>query len=180
MNKRTLSENSHPPVSTTELRDWCRIDDKQDEEMLYGLSLAATAHIEHATSRSISARLYEFEFDLSEGPRFRIEAAPIIQVVSVSLRDDLGTTTQLIPEEYVVQEGDTSWSFYMPGMTVSPGNTIVAEVETGYASSASVPAPIRHAIAVYVGAAYAQREGDAEKAMATVAALIAPYRLGLM
>jgi uncharacterized phiE125 gp8 family phage protein len=180
MKKRTLSEDIYPPVSTTELRDWCRIDQNQDEEILNLLCLAATAHVEQETGRSIAARLYEFEFTPCEGPKFRVEAAPIIEILSVSLRDELGTTTPLDPAEYNVGQGDTAWTFYIPNLTVPEGTTIVAEVETGYDGSTSVPVPLRHAIAVYVGGHYAQREGDTAKAMATVAALIAPYRLNVL
>lgn len=180
MQKRTLSEDFHPPVSTTQLRDWCRIDPRQDEGILWDLGAAATAHVEQATGRSISARLYEFEFSPCEGPRFKIEAAPIIQIVGVSLRNELGVETPLLSTDYNVKEGDTAWTVFTPNLTIPDGNTIVVEVETGYSDSAKVPAPIRHAIAVYVGAHYAQREGDAEKAMATVAALISPFRLSVL
>lgn len=180
--RRILGEEVHPPVSTTELRDWCRIDDKQDEETLYGLSLAATLLIEQATGRSLAGRLYEFAFDPCGGPKFRIEAAPIIQIVNVLLRDEHGVTTPVALTEYNVSEGDTAWTFYMPGIAVPPGTQIIAEVETGYAGSAQVPAPLRHAIAVWVGAHYADREGGdiIAKAERTVASLIAPYRLSVL
>lgn len=163
-------------ISVEEAKQWCRIDDDADDTLIEGLIAAAQSAAESYTGRTIAPVTAEFSFD--EGnQRYTIPTAPVLAVTAVELENPEGVREALpAPDSYWVLLRDSGAVVTLVG-GMRGCQRLVVTCEVGYASPYEIPAPIKQAIAVHVGSAYANREGQ-DTAAATFQNLLNPYRIG--
>ena len=168
-------------VDTDTIRKWCRIDASADEDadgdedaLLAMLVQAATIAAEASTNRSITPATVEFAFQPGR-TRYTILTSPILAISKIELEDSSGTRTELSHNdgEYRFHANDTVADLRLSG----PANQhVIATLQVGYSLPAEIPAAIKQAIAVHVGAAYDNREGQIEVPPA-FGHLLRPYRI---
>ena len=174
--KTTLDRNSdYLAISVDEAKQWLRIDTDEDDTLIQGLIVAAQSAAEAYTGRTIVPTFAEFSFD--EGnQRYSIPCAPIVAVSKVELEDRKGLREDLPnPDSYWVLLRDSGALVTLVGGARGK-RTLVVTCAAGYADPAEIPQPIKQAIAVHVGAAYRDREGQ-DTSDATFQNLLNPYRI---
>lgn len=176
MEKLTLVQYPQLTVSTDEARQWCRIDEEQDEELLERLILAAQQAAEALTARTLSPATTEFRFPMTAGA-VAIPTMPVRSIAKVELENDEGSRTLLTSADYKVRSTDIATKVRV--LSPNYSQSIVVTAGIGYEDSASVPEAIKQAIALHVGNAYAGREGQ-DLVTPAFAALLAPYRVALL
>ena len=165
-------------ISVEEAKQWCRIDNDEDDTLVEGLIAAAQSAAEAYTGRTIVPETAEYAFD--EGnKRYVIPTAPVIAISDVELMDTEGVKEALpIPDRYWVLLRDSGAVLTLAG-GMRGCRTLVVTCDAGYATPDEIPTPIKQAIAVHVGSFYANREGQ-DAAAATFQNLLNPFRVGVL
>lgn len=160
-------EPSIEPVSLEEAKLHCRIDDGSDDAVLSSFITAARIWAEDFCRRSFITSTWELSLDEFPGcdEEIRLERPKIIAVSSITYIDTGGTTQTLSSSLYrsdvkstpgrVTPVAGTVW----PATQCDTTNTVTITFTAGYGSTAaSVPQPIRTAIAIIAATLSENRE----------------------
>jgi len=154
------------PVTTSEAKDWLRLDIADDDTMIGGLLLAATHYAETFTGRTlVTATKYHYltgwEYPI-ELPEF-----PLVSVTSIKYIDPDGVEQTLAAALYdvdtVIEPGcvrlgyGDSW----PALR-GDENGITITYVAGYGAAADVPDGLKVAIKMMVANWYENREAVSE------------------
>jgi uncharacterized phiE125 gp8 family phage protein len=174
------------PLSLDEAKIFLRVEHNADDVLIAALIAAARLHVEAQTQAALITQTWRLT--LSDWPcqgQVRVRPAPLQALVAARVFDMQGDAQSLDTQAFVPDAGAATLSF-IPWALPSP-NRIAAGIEldvtVGFGDSASdVPEPLRQAIRLLVAHWYENRglvAGDGQGAVlpATVAALIAPYRV---
>lgn len=164
------------PLTVQEAKDWARITDDAEDDLVEGLIRSARAHVEQLSGRALLTQTWELYLD--EFPeQIDIPRPPLQSVTHVKYIDANGTLQTLASSEYtvdtkaepgrIVPAYGKSW----PGTRTEP-NAVQVRFVAGYgleASDVDAKAPeLRQAIGVLVGTMYEQRETNTDAAMVDV------------
>ncbi len=176
------------PVTIDEARAHCRVDHTEEDELLFRLVEAATAHLEGPAGilgRSLVTQTWRVDVACFSS-EFRFPLAPIQSIVSVEYYEPVGSAyTTLDGLNYrlgVDGRGpilELASGSYWPAVATR-GDAVRVTYVAGYGSALAVPAALKHAILLLVGHWYNVREavtiGNITTVPLTVDALVAPYR----
>lgn len=177
------------PVSVTDARVQCRIDDDVEDDLLQSYIAAATGHLDGIGGVLGLALVTQVWTVALDGWRDRV-LLPIEPVQSIAVEYDDANGDTIVPDlplpyELVRAYGAGASVVLRPGF--APPALAAARypvrilVTAGFGAAADVPDPLRVAILQMVGHWHANREAVVTGTPATelplsVAALIAPYR----
>jgi uncharacterized phiE125 gp8 family phage protein len=175
------------PLTLAEAKMFLRIEHDDDDDVIGALIAAARTHIEQKTRRALIAQSWRLVRDAwpADG-RLAVTPVPLQQVAAARVHNEDGSTTAIDPQAFVVDGAAApailafaSWSLPAPGRSVAG---IEIDIDVGYgAEPADVPEPLRQAVRLLLAHWYENRALVAQRAggmlPATVAALIAPYRV---
>ena len=180
---RTVVEPSVEPVSVAEAKSWLRIDSSDEDTLIAGLITMARRQVERMTGRALVEQTVEFKASRFDHCLY-LTRAPILQILAVEYLDADGDLQTVDPDDYVVIQSDER-----PSIEPAPGkswpsiicqpNAVTVAASCGYGDASDVPADLKHAIAIMVADAYANREGQASSAR-TIEALISTYKTNLV
>lgn len=177
------------PVSLAEVKEHLRVEaDSHDEDFDIQLKLdAAVAYLDGYAGilgRCMMEQTWKLYLDgFPGGSTIRLPLVPVISVTSITYLDPDGASQTLATTVYEVREGpvseiglkyDQSWPSFR-----RHARSVAITFKAGWANRAAVPAAIKAAILLMVGAWYENREAVGEP-MATLPlgaeALLAPFR----
>lgn len=171
------------PVTLTEAKAHCRVDDSNSDTFLTGLISAARQHVEQYTGLALVEQTIALQCsewcDLDAIP-----VAPLSAATSLKYLDTTATEQTVDSGDYVLIGADTlapaigrGYGVYWPA-AYCRADAIRIVVTAGYDT---VPAPIKAAMLLLIGHWFENREAVADGQFGelphTVSALLANYRV---
>jgi uncharacterized phiE125 gp8 family phage protein len=174
------------PVSLAEAKDHCRIDATHDDALISRLILTARQHVETYTRRALLTQTWDQTAD-ALGAELVLERPPVQSVTSVKYLDTSGAEQTLAPSQYRLVKRATGEFVIVPAYGVQwPAaqpveSSVTVRFVAGYATTATVPEPLRHALLLLVGHWYEQRSavddrGSAAEVPFGYEPLVFPFR----
>lgn len=163
------------PVSVAEARAHLRVDTSEDDAMLARLIKAGREWVESRLGVALISRRVRETLTMREPPCVSLAIKPATLLYSARwLGADgawIASPTQSVTLLPSPSASHVRWSTAAPPI----GATVEIEYQCGLAEQAdATPAALRQAILIWVGASYAQREGQQEH-VGAIEALLAPF-----
>jgi uncharacterized phiE125 gp8 family phage protein len=181
------------PISVAEARRHLRVDDTDQDELIAGLIAAAAAYLDGHSGilgRSLVNQTWAQKYpQFPSGAVLGLALAPVQSITSVTYYDaanaaqilssDVYTLLEDVLGPFVTLQADQSWP-----STYCREDAVTVTFVAGYGATAtSVPAPIRQAMLLMIGAWFENREqtvigvGVQELPQSVaINALLTPYR----
>jgi uncharacterized phiE125 gp8 family phage protein len=188
MSSILLMPPASEPLALADAKTFLRVEHDGDDDVIAALIAAARSQVEAQTRRALIAQTWRLVRDRwpADG-RIAVVPVPLVEVVAARVIDEDGSTQAIDTEAFATDLAAAPavlafapWSLPMPG---KPTAGIEIDVAVGYGATADdVPGPLRQAIRLLLSHWYENRgliaNGQAVAVLpATVAALIAPYRV---
>ena len=188
-------------ITSTELKNWLRIDGSDDDTVISSLLIAGHNWAKRYTGRSLTTQtltlsidsIYDADIPLEEGQYTGIDIditrrsiilpeSPVASITSVKYYDDADTESTFasskyyldkagVPARLVLRQGES----YPTGLRVA--NALEIKYVAGYGNASDVPQDIKHAVLMYCAHLFEHR-GDQEKNMTApyvATQLLCPY-----
>lgn len=187
MSSILLTAPAIEPLSLDEARAFLRVETGDDDEVIAALIAGARRHVEAQTRRALITQSWRLVLDAwPDDGRIAVRPAPLRALTAARVYDADGGTLALDTQAFVPDLGASALAF-MAWTLPAPGRLAAGlelDVIVGYGDGArDVPEPLRQAVRLLVAHWYENRglvlAGAAPTALlpATVAALLAPYRM---
>lgn len=157
------SEPSTEPITLTEAKAHCRVDDTADDTYITALIVAARIHVENFLAKKLITQTLSLKLDeFPNGAReIKLPYGPVQSVTSISYTDANGSAATFTDYR-------SDLTSFIPRLTPSYGyqwpvaqyitNAVAIVYVAGYGTASAVPANIKHAIKLLVGHWYESRE----------------------
>jgi len=176
------------PVSLADAKAYLRIAHDDDDDVIAALIAAARLQVEARTRRALILQTWRLTRDVwPAGGALPILPVPLLSVKSVAVYDEGGMLQEIdLARFHIDTVGAPAILGFVRGALPAPGRInrgIEIDVEAGYGDEPEdVPEPLRQAIRLLVAHWYENRRiiassGEVASMPASVAALIAPYRV---
>ena len=162
------------PVSLAEIKQWLNIDGGQDDAVVASLIAMSIDSLQRSLGHRLADREVVIEFDQFSN-FLKLPVSPVSAITSVTYLDSQGTRQTVDPVTY-----RSKLNTLIPHVKAErwpSGSQIEVTVRAGYTSAETVPATLKHAVAVMVADHYLNREGEGTSAR-TVEALVKTFRNG--
>ena len=152
------------PVTLSEAKAYLRIDGGAEDVLLTSLILTSRLHIEAALGLAMITQSWMLVLDRWPGDgSVDIPIAPLQAITAVRVRNAAGNASVVAPTSYLVDLASKPprlvWNTAAPPLPGRVANGIEIDVTAGFgASTASVPAPLKHAILMLVAHWYEHRD----------------------
>ncbi|MFC7399683.1 head-tail connector protein [Chelatococcus sp. GCM10030263] len=171
------------PVSLAEVKNYLRVVDDSDDDLIASLIQAARAAVETATGRLLIRQTWRLVLDAWPERRIlRVPLAPFAGLAAARVADASGGKADIPPGYFVVdslsEPGRIAAGPLVPSPTAATAG-IELDIVVGYGSAPeAVPMPLRQAVRQLAAGFYERRGDEASAATlpAEIAALVAPYR----
>ncbi|HWK97666.1 MAG TPA: head-tail connector protein [Pseudolabrys sp.] len=177
-----LTAPAAEPLSLAEAKTFLRVEHGDDDDVIGALIASARIHVEAQTRRALITQHWRLVIDAwpADG-RLKVLPAPLAALDAARVYDGSGATS-LDLQSFVIDKAGSQlvfapWALAQPGRAAAG---IELDIIAGYGDAASdVPEPLRHAVRLLTAHWYENRgiAGAGSSLPATVAALIAPYRM---
>ncbi len=174
------------PLSLDEARGFLRVEHHDDDEVIAALVAGSRIYVEAQTKRALITQSWRIAADCwPEDGRLQVLPAPLQALTAARVYDCNGVAHAIDTQAFVPDIGASLLAF-APWALPAPGRIaagIELDVTVGYGDSAlEVPEPLRQAIRLLLAHWYDNRGlvttgANYSPLPATVAALIAPYRM---
>jgi uncharacterized phiE125 gp8 family phage protein len=176
------------PVTLTEAKLFLRVEHDDDDDLIAALVAGSRIHVEAQTRRALITQTWRLSRDMwPESGRLFVLPVPLVSLVAARVYTSSITTQELDLSVFTVDKAPApALLAFTAGTLPAPGRKlggIEVDITTGYgAAGANVPEPLRQAIRLLAAHWYENRAiaaiGETVATIpATVAALIAPYRV---
>jgi uncharacterized phiE125 gp8 family phage protein len=185
MSSLLLAAPAVEPLSLAEAKAFLRVEHGDDDDVISALIAASRIHIEAQTRRALVTQSWRIALDSwPANGRLPVRPAPLQSVIASRVYNAAGVAQTIDLQAFVLDAGNSALAF-APWTLAQPGRLaagIELDLVCGYGDAESdVPEPLRQAIRLLVAHWYENRGLAALGAVtvlpATVAALIAPYRV---
>lgn len=148
------------PITLTEAKAHCRVDDDADDDYLTELIKVARRHVERRVGPLITQVLI-LNLDHFPGWEIQMPQGKVQTVDSINYLDTAGASaafTQFrLDKASMFARLTPNYGYQWPS-TYPVTNAIQIEYTAGYGAAAAVPSNIKHAIKLLVGSWYENRE----------------------
>ncbi len=188
MSSILLTPPAVEPVLLADAKAYLRVEHDDDDDVISGLIAGARLQIEAQTRRALITQTWQLRRDSWPGDgRLMVVPAPLREIVAARTYDAAGAAHAIDLQAFTIDAaaalaviGFVPWSLSAPGR--APAG-IEIDVETGYGDApAEVPQPLRRRSNSWsrTGTRIGDRSLPGQSVAvlpATVAAMIAPYRV---
>jgi uncharacterized phiE125 gp8 family phage protein len=171
------------PVTLAAMRDYLRLDDGAEDDLVSSLIKAARLLVEAACGRQLIAQTWRITLDRWPASRVvMLPVSPLMSVARVSVYDAAGIGADLAASLYRADPVGDPPRVVVEAAAPEPGriyNGIEIDAVAGFGpAAADVPGPLAQAIRLLVARWFENRgDGPAEPTLPPdLAALAAPYR----
>src|SRR3954447_1111859 len=186
MSSILLTPAATEPLTLADAKSYLRVARSDDDAVITALIAAARSHVEAQTRRALITQTWRLIRDCwPPDGRIVVSPAPLRSVSAARVYDASGATHAIDPAVFVADKGADVLS--LTPATLAPPGRIAAGIEidvtVGYGDAPSdVPEDLRQALFLLICHWYENRGliavGDGVAVLpATIAALIAPYRV---
>jgi uncharacterized phiE125 gp8 family phage protein len=186
MSSILLTAAAVEPLTLADAKAFLRVAHSDDDAVITALIAAARSHVEAQTRRALITQTWRLVRDgwPTDG-RITVTPAAVRSVSAARIYDAVGATHALDPAVFILDQGASLLNF-APATLAPPGRLaagIEIDVVVGYGDApANVPEALRQALLLLVSHWYENRGliaiGHSIAVLpATIAALIAPYRV---
>jgi uncharacterized phiE125 gp8 family phage protein len=183
-----LTPPAAEPLTLAETKAYLRVAHADDDDVITALLAGARTHVEAQTRRALITQSWRLVRDCwPDNGRIAVTPVPLRQVSAARRYRADGTTQAIAAEAFTLDKAAAPAIIaFVPGALAPPGRAVAGieiDIEVGYgAAPSNVPETLRQAIRLLVAHWYENRGliavgHDAAVMPATVAALIAPYRV---
>jgi uncharacterized phiE125 gp8 family phage protein len=185
MSSILLTAPAVEPLSLAEAKAFLRVETSDDDDVITALIAGSRIHVEVQTRRALITQGWRIAVDAwPDDGRLAMLPAPL-QALTAARVYDFDNAAQALDTAAFVLDRGASALLFAPSALPAPGRAssgIELDVTVGYGDAAiDVPEPLRQAIRLLVAHWYENRGLVAPSTTsvlpATVAALIAPYRM---
>ena len=186
MSSHLLTAPAIEPLSLDEAKAFLRVEHSADDEVIAALVAGSRVHVESQTRRALITQGWRLAADgWPQDGRLRVVPGPLQQLTAARIYDFEGLAHDVDVQAFVPDRGASLLAF-APWAVPAPGRVaagIELDVTVGYGDSApDVPEALRQAIRLLVAHWYDNRGlvavgQQVAELPATVASLIAPYRM---
>lgn len=173
-----ISDPSAEPITLEEACDHLRVDDEGERFIVLRLISVARAFVEDYCAARWAPRTAVLKCDAWEDMA-RMPEAPIQSVATITYTDTNGATQTLSTDVYELRADGLEAAIVAKYGQVFPpirsGSRITVTVLAG---PSAMPLAVKHAMLLYIGYAYENREGGKTAELDAMAALLANYRRG--
>lgn len=187
MTPLALAPPTAEPVTLTEARQFLRLDQNDEDDLLATLITAARLMIEAAAGRCLIEQPWRIVRDhWPENGEIRLPLSPIARIEAARVYDVLGAPQSVAEAALTLDRTADPPLIRVTGELPEIGRNhgaIEIDIVAGYgATAAAVPAPLRQAV-LRLAARWFEERGDvasrdARALPSAVAALVAPFRRG--
>ena len=169
-------------ITTSEAKSHLRVTHSTDDTYIDALIAAAHEEVHQYTNRQIMTATWKLYLD-SFPDKIELKKLPIQSITTIQYYDEDNALQTLASTEYKTSlnavpalietaDNDTDWPD-----TYDRSDAVCITFVAGWASSASVPADIKHALKLIIGNLYDYRDDLANKREITTASmrLLQPY-----
>ncbi len=152
------------PVTVAEAKAHLRLDSAAEDVLLASLLLTSRLHVEAALGLALINQTWMLVLDRWPADScVEIPIAPLQGITAVRVRDAAGAATVIAPTSYLVDIASKPprlvWNNAAPPSPGRVANAIEIDISAGFgATAASVPAPLKHAIAMLTAHWYEHRD----------------------
>lgn len=176
------------PVTLAEAKLFLRVEHDDEDDLIEALIAGSRIHVEAQTHRALITQTWRLVRDTwPDNGRLGVLPVPLASLVAARTYDAAGTAHTFDTAVFTLDKASApALLSFAPGALPVPGRTVAGievDVTVGYGTTAaSVPEPLRQAIRLLTAHWYENRGlvaagGGAAVLPASVAALIAPYRV---
>jgi uncharacterized phiE125 gp8 family phage protein len=184
MSLAILTPPAQEPVTLADAKLFARIATSDDDAVIARLIAAARQHVEAFTRRALVTQTLRLTTGApSRSGRVILPRPPVQAVLTVALRDAMGTLTPLAPADFVADlaAGAITLSRRPAGLGAA-GSQLQIEYRAGFGDPAAVPEAIRQAILLLVAGWIEARgalpgESAPQAPPPAVSSLLAPWRV---
>ena len=186
MSSLLLAGPAAEPVTLAEAKHFIRVEHEDDDDVITALIAGARIHVEAATRRALMTQSWRVIRDCwPESGRLALLPVPLVSVDAARIRKQDGSAQPIDVATLTIDKAaaPATLAFMAPPAPERAAGGIEIDITCGYGDAGDVPEPLRQAIRMLVAHWYENRglvSGEVAMLPASVAALIAPYRvLGL-
>lgn len=176
-----FAEPAVEPLELQEAKDWARITETEDDELVTGLVRAARAHVEQLSGRALITQTWDLYLDAwpygCEGYQIDVPKPPLQSVTFIKYLDAAGVLQTLASSEYTVDNKSEpgrivpAYGKSWPSTRYEP-NAVQVRFVAGYGTDPTDIDPkapeLRQAVGVLVATMYEQRESHSDQQMMDV------------
>jgi uncharacterized phiE125 gp8 family phage protein len=186
MSSLLLAGPAAEPITLAEAKHFIRVEHADDDDVITALIAGARIHVEAATRRALMTQSWRVIRDCwPESGRLALLPVPLASVDAARIRGADGSAQPIDVASLTIDKAaaPATVAFTAPSAPERAVGGIEIDITCGYGGAEDVPEPLRQAIRMLVAHWYENRglvSGEVAMLPASVAALIAPYRvLGL-
>ena len=185
MTPLALEPPAEEPVSLTEARQFLRLDQTDEDDLLTMLVTAARLMVEASSGRCLVDQHWRIVLDRwPQTSEIRLPLSPVSAIVDARVYDAQGAAQPVVSDALALDRQSDPPLIRVDGPVPGIGRdygAIEIDVVAGFGPvAADVPAPLRQAV-LRLAARWFEERGDiasrdAQALPAPIAALVAPYR----
>jgi len=187
MNVKVVTPPTTEPISLTEAKLHCRVDETADDALITALITVAREEVQRMSYHALMPQTLELVLDRWVHP-IVLPYPPLTSVTSIKYVDEDAVETTWASTNYLVSVDRIPALIVLkpnkelPSATLYPQEAIRVRYVAGYATAAAVPQSLKQAMLLLIGHWYENRENTTVGAIARdipfgVDALCRNYRL---
>lgn len=182
---KLITAPSAEPVTLTEAKAHCRVDDSNSDTLLTALIVAAREMAEHETGRCLLPQTWELALDAFPAAEIDLVKTPVVSITSVKYLDGSAVEQTIGSGNYALDSyGIQHWLVpaygYTWPSTLDAANAVKVRFVAGYADAASVPQAIKQWMLLQIAHWFDNRAAAADakrEPLPFVGGLLDPYRV---
>lgn len=171
------------PITLAEAKAFLRVEHDDDDNLVSALIVGARREVEAAIRRVLITQTWRIVLDRwPSSARIVSPVNPLASLVAARVKAADGAPAELDPASFTLDTASVPGVIAFERANVAePGRTLAGielDVVAGYGTAAAVPEPLRQATQLLIARYYEHRDRiETDELPATVAALLAPYRV---
>lgn len=152
------------PITSTEAKNWLKVDSSADDALISGLIVSARQYAEQYQCTALYTQtILEYYDCFPWGRELRLTLSPIQTVTSIQYKDNSGNTQTLASDQYTVDTVSRPCRIRLAPSGSWPAtgdypNAVIVSYTAGHATTGAIPQATKDAMALIIAFLYENRE----------------------